>query len=204
MSPSSPAGWHAVRRTVDPRDWRATAGLLAELLSGGIVVPPANPRVSGASGAGNQPPVWSIVQADGDIQTKIQGDPSDPQLKEALGAHLEEVAATLRQLAGLGPRILGLRLVVCGLGTAIAAVSAAARWHADPEIHWVIEASRAILGWYLLPVLACFVAGALVRTALKLLVTRHLRSIAGDLAATDNDQRRWPERIYAGGEAKQA
>ena len=69
-------------RALSPRAWRRTVDTFAELLAGGMVVPSPGPTDDGP-----EPPVWSVVQLDGDIQLKVRSDLDGEALALALRDH---------------------------------------------------------------------------------------------------------------------
>ncbi len=159
-------------------------------MSGGVVVARDDPRWNDPQASLSPPLVRSLIQADGDIQTKVHGDPDDPELARLLEEHFEDVAATIRRIAALGNKLLGMRVVAGGLATLVSIGGTVYRWQADPAAGWFIEAWRALGGWPLVLGAVFALVGALLRNGLKLWVNGRLHTIAKELAATDNDQNR--------------
>lgn len=79
---------------LSPPAWRRTVDTFAELLAGGMVVP----RPSAAAGEPD-PPVWSIVQLDGDIQLKVRKGLEAEVLDRALRDHSAAMALAQKRIA---------------------------------------------------------------------------------------------------------
>ena len=78
---------------LSPPAWRRTVDTFAELLAGGMVVP--------KPGAADEPdpPVWSIVQLDGDIQLKVRRGLEGAVLEQALRDHGAAMAQAQARIA---------------------------------------------------------------------------------------------------------
>lgn len=99
------------KRLIDPRRWSAAKNILADLLTGGIVVPPAQSAEHWSKENDEQVLIWSIIQPDGDIQLVVARALLESDDFEAeLARHLEDVEETLTRVRDAMAQLLTLRV----------------------------------------------------------------------------------------------
>ncbi|MCP4327276.1 MAG: hypothetical protein GY791_02415 [Alphaproteobacteria bacterium] len=187
----------AAKRLVDPRRWHAAVEVMAELLSGGMVVPPAASASVWSEEEERAVGIVSIIQPDGDVQLKIdKAVAQDDDFERLVAQHLDQVADRLKLLHEAFDQITTLR-VLFSLPAVAALVDTAANFVSAVGSRDSWAALLGSVNWWLAGAAGVGLLIALFSAAiLGFFVRRRLKSFDLDLGAFE--KRLYPTNAQAG------